>query len=88
MEIFKDLQYQLLVEVIPTFALGVQTSKSLEDIKPATKKLLESLMEMVYPEDRMIIKPKFNDPQEVTAAAEESKTEELDFLGEVTRDCI
>lgn len=62
MEAFATLQYKVLFEVIPTFAQSIQASKSVEDLKAPTRKMFDQVMQIVYPDEILAIKPKVHDP--------------------------
>jgi len=56
MENFETLRINILVDVIPTFFMGVRDSKCNEEIRVSARKMLDSLIESVFPGQEMTIK--------------------------------
>ncbi len=48
----------------------MQKASNLGDVKVATRKLFTRLMEQVFKEDQLVIKPKLKAPQEIEQAVD------------------
>ena len=63
--ILQATQYQILIQEIPVYQGEVQRAQNLDEIKTATRKVFSKLMEQVFKEDVLIIRPKVNAPQDL-----------------------
>ena len=57
MENFEALRQNVLIDVIPTFFMGVRSSKNCEEIRVSARKMFETLVESAFPNQKMTIKP-------------------------------
>jgi hypothetical protein len=52
------LQYKLIVETFPAFISGVKESKNFEELRKPSQRLFDTIMEVVYADQVMIMKAK------------------------------
>ncbi len=75
------MQYQILYQEIPAYGSEVQKAHNIGEVQTSTKKLFARLMEQVFKDDVLVIRPKAQPPQEIEQQEEVKGDGEL--VGEV-----
>ena len=65
MENFESLRLNILIDIIPTFFMGVRESKNCDEIRASARKMFETLVSSAYPNQKMTIKPMKNAKKDV-----------------------